>query len=168
MFRLVTTILLSAALGISLAPLPVEATPIFQITATSLYPSDATDFNLTFVDLDGDELFSLDELKSFSGATFDSSTVDSIAKVPDITDISDGGYTFDLLLEPPNDGYVPCWEFPVVGGSPGSYFVAWANTWEYNKSKVPSVPEPNTLILLIMGLVGSAGFRIKQKLRKSQ
>ena len=98
-----------------------------------------SDFSLTFDDLDGDMLFSLDELLTFSGITSPTTMYTWLFRVPDIAGIADGG---DIAwgFQPetgPRELLTPVTEF--------SYAIFQIGT---------DIPAPGTFALLGAGLLG--------------
>lgn len=124
-------------------PLGAQAAPIgtFNLEATSGYPTLVSDFSLTFDDLDGDMLFSLNELTTFSGVEFFFSTqsYDTLSTAPVIAGISDGTGSI--------------WNFNGGSGTGQS------NGWTYSLTPVAAVPLPASSLLLLGGLGGLIAVR---------
>ncbi len=140
-------IFLGTVLGLMSAT-SVSAATVYEINATAAVGS-VSDFDLTYEDVDGDMLFSLDELISFSGVTFNSGSffIDTLTGVPSIADVADGGESG--------------WSFSSSGGGSGS---ATVNNWTYGtnvfddngggggEGPVPAVPLPASGLLLFGAL----------------
>lgn len=148
--------MIAAALAIA-AAIPASAASLYNLEATSL-TSDASDFSLVFEDLDGDMLFSLDELSSFSGITNNfGDTHPILSSVPTVVGFTDGG----ILPLPTPSVCTGIWCFEV---SRGTGFGLPATSFSLDISVVPL---PAGLPLLLTGLAGFAGLRMRKK-RKAQ
>jgi hypothetical protein len=124
-------------------PLGAQAAPIdaFKLEATPGDPTLVSDFSLTFDDLDGDMLFSMNELTTFSGVEFifSSRFYDTLSSAPVIAGISD------------STGNV--WSFNGGSGTGTS------DNWTYNITAVAAVPLPASSLLLLGGLGGLLAMR---------
>ena len=141
-------LLLSASVG-------AGAGPVLTLDADSVSLSNASDFTVTFDDLDGDSRLDFGEILTFSGVsintTFGFLDMNTITQAPLIAGISDFGGS--------------C----VIGGTnwcfsgPAGFVTRDAGAWTYTISGTPSVPEPGTLALLAGALIaaGVAGRRRK-------
>lgn len=137
--------LAAAALACLLQAGAASAVTLIRLDATSLGGA-ATDFSLTFEDLDDDALFSLDELRTFTGINWFGAVYTEIRDVPEIPQIADGGNPF--------------WTFfrPAFGQSSGGF-----NLWSYSLTTLPTtIPEPTTLSLLGLSLAG-LGWRMRRQ-----
>jgi len=133
-----------AALVVAFCMSTAASAATYRLDAATTDRTFFSDFWLTFDDLDGDMLFSLNELIEFSGVyAFDAGNFfDVLTGAPTIAGISDGadfGWTFALSQK-------------TVSTS--------IRTFTYSLSQAPSaVPLPATAVLLLAGLGGLAGLR---------
>ncbi len=145
----------AAALAVA-AAIPASAASLYNLEATPLAGSSG--FSLVFEDLDGDMLFSLDELLSFSGITDNfGDTFTILASVPTVVGFTDGG-----ILPSPTPPF--CTGFWCFEESRGNGTSTPATSFSLDISVVPL---PAGLPLLLTGLAGFAGLRMRQK-RKAQ
>ena len=131
-----------------LSPMAANA-DLIQITATNdgLLAGDFSGFEVVYNDT-GDGLFSLEELVSFSGLQELVGSMRSwtdLVGVPDIAGIS-------ILSGPDGRDF---WFVANAGESPDGWL---GSRWTYKVASV-SVPEPGTLALLCIGLLGLGAAR---------
>jgi hypothetical protein len=145
------------------------ATPIFQLTATTVQPIAFSNFTVTFVDTSGDGMLQHDEISAFSGVHYFGNvylgnpidtTYADLSTVPDQAGISTfSGFDFVGL----NHAY---WMFD-VGTSPslppGSVLGKQgfgAGYWSYQLTRVGdtgnTVPEPSSLLLATFAIAAMA------------
>ncbi|MFT7288133.1 MAG: hypothetical protein ACI87W_002248 [Halieaceae bacterium] len=139
---------LALLVGSTLVSATAAAGVIYQLDATSTVQGpnlSVSDFWVLFDDLDGDSLFSEDELLSFSGmtrTTSGSTFYDLISAAPMLTGVADGNNN-------PSDR----WLFAKTGGGTLNDF---ATNWTYEVIEAPptAAPLPGTVALFGLGLVG--------------
>jgi hypothetical protein len=142
-------ILMFSFLAVLTAPAPVRAVTTYEFTATSqsIY---ATTFTLLYDDLDGNGLFSLNELvtDSFSGLWYSGHFYTKINGVPLNSLVND--FSYSPLTAGNQYGF---WG---VVSDDNWYTQPW--TSEFAESQV-AVPVPAAVVLLGSGLIGLAGWR---------
>ena len=136
----------AVGLGAALALPAAGAT----LDATSLIPS-VSGFSIDFNDSNGDGLFELGELVSFTGVTltgFGGGTYDIVSVVPTIAGFTlPGALPGSFPLSPEH------WSFSTAAALPFG-FSGWAPNWTYQITGLPSqVPLPATLPLLALAVV---------------
>lgn len=128
-------------------PLGAQAATIdsFKLEATSTIPTTIGDFSLTFRDIDGDMLFSLNELITFSGVdvTFFALSHSILSSAPTFAGVSDGGDNR--------------WRFE--GGTLSGTTSYSPEAWTYSLTNITSVPLPASSLLLLSGLGGLMAVR---------
>ena len=150
------------ALLIGSLPVAASAVPI-QLEATSQVttgPFVFSDFELIFDDT-GDGILQWSEITSFSGVTRNGRLFDSIVQVGEVVGL------FEFSVDPSRTqiAATTSWGFaigPAVGsgiGEPAAPGVIW--TYNLTPLTVP-VPEPDTLLLFILGLAGAITTRRRE------
>lgn len=133
-------LLVSASVG-------AGAGPILTLDADSVSLANASDYTVTFDDLDLDSKLDIGEILTFSGVSilgaFGFIDMNTITQVPLIVGISDLGGSCIL------GGTNWCFTGPsgTVARGPGN--------WTYTISGTSSVPEPGTLALLVGALIAA-------------
>lgn len=133
-------------------PVSASAATVYELEATADFTS-VDGFSLTFEDLDGDMLFSEDELLTFSGVQFNfggEPFFTRLTGVPEIAGISDGIGTLWQF----NDAAV------FGGGGSGNTGV---RSFSYNVSEFAPVPLPAAGLMLLAGLGGMAALRRRKR-----
>ncbi len=141
--------LFAAIVIVSLAVNPAKAVTMkFEIAAKSLIPEELGNFLITYDDKDMDMLFSLNELRSFSGVLLfvedgPNIILDILDVVPVIMDFADGVGTD--------------WEFSFTAMFP-NVTISPASNWTYTVTKIITpIPLPAPLLLLVTALAGLFG-----------
>ena len=128
------------------------------LTATTAGPN--TSFVINFNDTNGNNLFDLDELVSFSGfhSVFNQ-TIVSILAVPEIVGITVAGYKPSFTYEIPPLS----WYFEENGNVDGKWdLMSGIGNWEYKLDFAAPVPLPASLPLMAAGL-GAIAFLRRRK-----
>jgi hypothetical protein len=131
------------AVALLAGPLAAQAIPM-RLDATS-QNSSFSNFFVEFEDT-GDQLLQFNEVTAFSGVTLGTSFNDilvTVAEIPGFATFSGGGAFFPAWAfgRSPEGGLI----FPNVSILPSQ--------WSYSMSTT-SVPEPGTLAMFVLGLVG--------------
>ena len=131
-----------AGLGIAKS---AQAAPIYLIDATTdgLAPDPSFSnvaFSLTYEDFNLDQLFSLDELLAFTGV-YDAmgNYFDQLTGIPTLTGITGNGTT---------------WDFSSSGSPPGTYSAPAASFTPFTSAASDVIPEPGTIALVTLALLG--------------
>ena len=135
------------AFAIILGSITLAGASLYDLHADSQY-GHLSDFTIRFND-DGDTMFQLPELVSWTGMASYGVLYDILHGVPDISGFAtEGGTAYDTR-----------WHFQASSGG----YVAWLDqtNWDYTKNEV--VPLPPPLILLGSGLIGLLAFRRKNR-----
>lgn len=147
--------MVAAALSF-LTAVPASAASQYNLTATSK-TATTSDFSLTYLDTDFDTLFSFNELLTFSGVTFFDEEYNILATVPEVDGFTDGG--FDPRYIGGNNG-----DWSLVRDDVTDTFIPIAQIDADNFSyETTPIPLPAGLPLLITGLAGFAGLRMRKK-----
>jgi hypothetical protein len=134
-----------AAVAFLVSAAPASAGTIYDLSATTLFPSIATNFTIRFDDTSGDGRLQIGEITNFSGVTIGGPLLTSVICVPDIAATA----TFSGACPFNNN-----WAFQTGGSTSG----AGTAIWSYALSPVSNVPLPPALLLLAsaLGLIGLA------------
>ncbi len=148
----------SAALSATAATYEVEATSLGRIFNGGTNFTTFTDFTFTYEDFDEDELFSIDELLTFSGVSvvteargtvFAPQAYDTLRSAPSLANVADGSFG-------------DRWSFGRSNGTFNQDADRW--TYEVTQLTAATVPLPAGLPLLVGGL---AVFGLVARKRKS-
>ena len=131
-----------AGLGIATS---AQAAPIYLVDATTdgLAPDPSFSnvaFSLTYEDFNLDQLFSLDELLAFTGV-YDAmgNFFDQLTGIPTLTGVTGNGTT---------------WDFNFSGSPPGTYSTPAASFTPFTSVAGDVIPEPGTIALVTLALLG--------------
>jgi len=149
---------MAVAAVLALGAAPCSAATTFTLDATAGGNSMTGNFWLTFVDEDNDQLFSLNELSSFSGVVgvyllgfsdILSVRFDTLTVVPQFDGFTDGG------------GPDWSWTNPVVEPEYRNFSSA-AGAFSYRLTEIPSVPLPASGVMLLGALAGLGWARLRR------
>jgi hypothetical protein len=140
---------------------------IWQVDAISTEDTNISDFWVTFDDSNDDLVVALGNLIDFSELTYYNWTLDTIQRLPDLSIAFSSGSESLALVETTSTGYdePSFWTFDGPSAPTGGLSIS-RDHWTYSVSSPDPIPEPTTMLLLGVGMIGLAGLSRKKFFKK--